>query len=236
MSKNIAIIPARGGSKRLSGKNITLLNGKPLIHYTLEAVVNSGLFETVLLSSDDDEILRIGTQIKGVTADKRESSLAGDKVKVIELIKSIAARPNYVEQYDKIALFLPTCPFRTTKHIQEGYKLLTKDDFSVVSITQMEEPVQLTLTLDENKVANPEAIMKPSPLVTGETRSQDFEKMYIVNGGFYIAWIDEFITKDNFFQGKVKGYEMEKLNSVDIDYPIDLEWAEYLLKNKHVIL
>ncbi len=231
---NIAIIPARGGSKRLASKNIKPLNGKPLLHYTLEAVLRSNRFEKIILSSDDDLILDVGSKITGLTLEKRDASLAGDKVKVIDVIKNIASREGYADKYEKIGLFLPTCPFRTAKHIQEGIALLTKDDFSVVSVTEMQDPVQLSLSLDQNNTANLEALVKPSPLVTGQTRSQDFEKLHRVNGGFYISWINKFIEKDNFFQGTVKGYEMDQLHSVDIDYPLDLEWAEYLLKNDHV--
>ena len=100
--KKLAIVPARGGSKRLPKKNIKPLIDKPLINYTLEAVVNSGVFDTVILSSDDDVILEIGSKIDGVTPEKREAELAGDKVKVIDLIKQIADRPNYEETYDVI--------------------------------------------------------------------------------------------------------------------------------------
>lgn len=230
--KKLAIVPARGGSKRLPKKNIKLLNGKPLINYTLEAVVNSNVFDTVILSSDDDNILEIGSKVNGVTPEKREQELAGDKVKVIDLIKKIADRPGYEEEYDVIALFLPTCPFRTAKDIREGFKLLSEDCYSVVSINEMKDPVQLTATIDDRDVIDPSAIINPSPLVTGNTRSQDFQKIYRVNGGFYIAWLKEFRNKDNFFQGTTKGYIMNKDYAVDIDEQLDFEWAEYLLKNE----
>ncbi len=232
--KNLAIIPARGGSKRLPRKNIKKLCGKPLIGYTIEAVIESNIFDTIILSSDDDEILEVGTHYDEITIEKREPALASDTSKVIDLIKQIADRPSYSEQYDAIGLFLPTCPFRTSKHIKEGFSMLQKEDFSVVSINEMQEPVQLTLTLDGQKVINPNALINPSPLITGNTRSQDFDKYYRVNGGFYIAWLDKFITKDNFFQGIVKGYEMPPDNCVDIDNEKDFLLAEYLLKNNHI--
>jgi CMP-N,N'-diacetyllegionaminic acid synthase len=233
---NLAVIPARGGSKRLPGKNVIELDGKPLIHYTLEAAVNSGCFDTIILSSDDDEILEIGAMIEGVTPEKRPEEYSGDKVKVIEWIKAISDRPGYAEKFEKIALLLPTCPFRTAQHIKEGMQLLQHDDLSVVSTCEMEDPVQLSMTIDEDHVADLSALINPSPLVTGQTRSQDFNKYYRVNGGFYIAWMDKFRRVDNFFQGRVKAYKMDKLNSVDIDYQINLEWAEYLLKNNRIKL
>lgn len=233
---NLAVIPARGGSKRLPRKNIKKLAGKPLIHYTLEAVVHSGVFDDVLLSSDDEEILEVGSKVHGVTAEYRDPSLAEDEVKVIDLIRSISKRDGYVDKYEKIGLFLPTCPFRTSQHIAEGYKLLDESSYSVVSVTEMDEPVQLSLTIDENGRADLNALLNPSPLVTGETRSQDFSKYFIVNGGFYIAWMNQFVGRENFFQGDVKAYVVDKLHSVDIDYELDFEWAEYLIKNNHVKL
>ncbi|WP_421889301.1 cytidylyltransferase domain-containing protein [Marinoscillum sp.] len=234
--KNLAIVPARGGSKRLLKKNLKLLNGKPLVQYTLEAVVDSNIFDTVILSSDDDEILSIADNVKGVTPQKRIPELATDKRKVIDLIKDIAERDEVKSTYDTIGLFLPTCPFRTARHIREGFGLLTKEDYSVVSITDMSDPVQLTLSMNDQKVINPEAVLNPSPLVTGQTRSQDFETIYRVNGGFYIAWLDKFRERENFFQGQVKGYYIDKLHSVDIDFELDFEWAEYLLQKKHISL
>ena len=68
----------------------------------------------------------------------------------------------------------------------------------------MQDPVQLTMTIDKENLANLEAIINPSPLVTGDTRSQDFQKIYRVNGGFYIAWLEKFIQKTNFFKEKSK--------------------------------
>ena len=234
MNKGIAIIPARGGSKRLPRKNIRLLNGKPLIYYTLEAVKQSKLFSKIILSSDDVEILELGSKVDGITIEKRDKSLAEDNVKVIDLVKKIASRE--VNHFDYIGLFLPTCPFRTSKHIVDGFKLLTRADFSVVSTTEMQDPIQLSMTIGNNNIANPEAILNPSPLVTGNTRSQDFEKYYRVNGGFYISWLDKFVEKDNFFQGPIKALQMSNLHSVDIDYELDFKWAEYLLKNKYITL
>ena len=87
--RNLAIIPARGGSKRLPRKNLLPVGGKPLIDYTLNAVVDSQYFDTVLFSSDDDEMLDYASKYKQVTIEKRDSSLAGDKVKVIDLVKEI---------------------------------------------------------------------------------------------------------------------------------------------------
>ncbi len=232
--KRIAIIPARGGSKRLPRKNLLHLGGKPLFEYTIDAVVNSNCFETILFSSDDDEMLELASRKKGVTTEKRVPRLATDSVKVIDLVKEITDKSEY-KKFDQIGLFLPTCPFRSAKHISVGIKYLTPDDLSVVSVCEMNDPLQLSLTLDpKTQIMNPEAILNPSPLVTGDTRSQDFKKYYRVNGGFYISWMKKFREKENFFQGQVKGYIMDKIESIDIDHAHDLDYANMLLEKNYI--
>lgn len=231
---NLAIIPARGGSKRLPRKNLLPVGGKPLIDYTLRAVVDSQYFNKIIFSSDDEEMLEYATKFREISAEKRESRLAGDKVKVIDLVKEIAARTEF-DDYDQVGLFLPTCPFRKAQHVREATQLLEASDLSVVSVCPMIDPLQLSLTIDENSnIINPHAILNPSPLVTGQTRSQDFKTYYRVNGGLYIAWLDQFRAKENFFQGQVKGYVMSELESIDIDYKHDLDIANLLLEKKYI--
>ena len=126
--KRLALIPARGGSKRLPRKNLLSLGGKPLFKHTINAVVDSRCFETILFSSDDDDMLDIASHTKEVLVEKRIQSLATDTVKVIDLVKEITNKPDY-DEFDQIGLFLPTCPFRTAKHISDGIKLLVRMTF-----------------------------------------------------------------------------------------------------------
>lgn len=224
----LAIIPARGGSKRLPGKNIKPLKGKPLISYTIEAAIKSNCFAKIILSSDSEEILQVGRQYEEVDAEVRPSQLAGDKVKALELVCEIADRPELQENYDVIALLLPTAPFRQAKDIQAGFAQLTPDIDSVVSLTTYEFPPQLSVTLEENQLIQP--VFNPCPLITGNTRSQDQAVIYRPNGGFYISWWKSFLVNQNFWKGKVKGYPMPRLASVDIDDITDLQYAEFLLE------
>lgn len=227
-TKALAIIPARGGSKRLPGKNIKPIQGKPLISYTIEAAIKSSCFSKILVSSDDESILEVGRQYKEVDAEHRPARLAGDQVKVLELICEIADRSELKDNYDVIALLLPTAPFRQAKHIQAGFEQLTSDVDSVVSLTTYEFPPQLSVTLEDNQLIAP--VFNPCPLITGNTRSQDQQVIYRPNGGFYISWWKSFLSNQNFWKGKVKGYPMPRLASVDIDDETDLDYAEFLLK------
>lgn len=229
---HLAIIPARGGSKRLVKKNLQLLDGKPLVQHTLEAVIAAGIFKTVILSSDDDDILGVAKNVQDVIQEKRSEELARDTTKVLELIVKIAERESYEVEYDTIGFFLPTCPFRRPTHIKEAYSLLNEQIDSVVGITKMEDPLQLSLGYnEESKLIDPEAILSPSPLITGETRSQDFKNYYRPNGSFYISWIHSIRKHKNFFKGNVKGYLIDRLHSVDIDTEMDIKYAQFLIEN-----
>lgn len=224
----LAIIPARGGSKRLPRKNLQPLGRKPLVCHTIEAAIKSHCFETILLSSDDGEILALGKQYAEVKAEERPAQLAGDRVTALELVCEIADRSALQDHYDAIALLLPTAPFRKASDIQEGFKQLTADIDSVVSLTQYEFPPQLSITLSEQShLIQP--VFNPCPLITGNTRSQDQEIIYRPNGAFYISWWQSFLANRNFWKGKVRGYPMPRLASVDIDDANDLQYAQFLL-------
>jgi len=232
---NLAIIPARGGSKRLPGKNIFPLNGKPLICYTVEAAIKSGVYDTIIVSSDSQDILDKCANYEGVTCELRDPNLAKDTTKVIELMVEIAHRDGYSDKYKTISLLLPTCPFRSGSDIKRGMDLLKDEDDSVVSISLMRDPVQLSMTYDDGShVVNPDAVLSPSPLKTGNTRSQDFVSYYRANGGFYISWIDKFKANRNYFLGRVKGCVIDQDKIVDIDTELDMKWAEFLINNNYI--
>lgn len=227
--KALAIVPARGGSKRLPGKNLRPLNGKPLIGYTIEAALRSRCFEKVLFSSDDEELLEVAHGF-GAEAEKRPAYLAADTAKVLELVNVLADREELQRQFDVIALLLPTCPFRRPSDLRKGLELLTREVDSVVSVTDFEFPPQLGVTVDAG-TGLLEGLFDPSPLVTGNTRSQDQERVLRPNGGFYMAWWDRFLVNRNYFKGKVRPYIMEREYSADVDTLTDLEYAEFLLRN-----
>lgn len=226
--ETLAIVPARGGSKRLPGKNLQSLGGKPLVCHTLDAAQDSGCFSRILLSSDQPEILCLADNYTSVEAMTRPEELSGDLVTALTLVNSIVEDPQIHTEFQAVALLLPTAPFRTAKHIQEGIKLLTPEVDGVISLTSYEFPPQLSVTLKEGEV---QPIFEPCPLITGDTRSQDQETIYRPNGGFYIQWMSSFLCNQNFWKGQVKGYIMSRRESVDIDDLSDLKFAEYLISN-----
>ncbi|MBO67055.1 MAG: hypothetical protein CL398_01975 [Acidiferrobacteraceae bacterium] len=235
--KRLGIIPARGGSKRLPRKNLLLLDEKPLVQHTIEAVINSNRFDTIILTSDDQNILDVGSRFSQLSCELRESELSADNTKVIKVVHNICARNAYASKYQQVGLFLPTFPFRTAEDIRKGIDMLTTDTYSVISISPMSDPLQLCVAIDpETNIIDPTIIYEPSPLQTGNTRSQDFTEYYRVNGGFYIAWMQQFLKRDNFFQGKVKGFPIDGKRSVDIDEQYQLDYANFLVQMGHINL
>ena len=227
--KSLAIIPARGGSKRLTKKNLRLIGGKPLVCHTLEAAQQSACFVKVLLSSDDRDILALADGYDIVEPALRPEELSGDHVTALTLVNHIVSDPRIRTEYDVVALLLPTAPFRNALHLKEGFEMLTEEVDGVVSLTAYEFPPQLSVRLEGGLVA---PVFDPCPLITGNTRSQDQSAIYRPNGGFYIQWMEKFIINRNFWKGKVRGYEMKRIDSVDIDNEMDLQYAEFLLDRK----
>ncbi len=226
-SRNICLVTARGGSKRLPRKNVTDLGGMPLVGHSLDVAVQSGCFGRVVLSSDDPAILAAAGGFPGVETDARQLDLATDKVKVIDVVLEFVTRPEIERYFDTVTLLLPTAPFRRPSDVQAGFARLDRDVDCVLSVTDYDFPPQMGVQLDSSGNLLP--IFDPSPLLTGNTRSQDQVPAYRPNGGFFIAWIDRLKENRSFYRGKPRGYVMPKLNSVDIDDQEDMNVARALL-------
>ena len=205
-----------------------ILGGKPLVAHTVEAAVESRCFKEIILSSDDEEILAVGRDHGATRAERRPEKLAGDKAKALEVVLDIVDRKEFGGRFEAVALLLPTAPFRQGFDIRAGFELLDDDVDSVVSVTTYEFPPQLGVTMDaQNGLLKP--LFDPSPLITGDTRSQDQAPIYRPNGGFYLSWCRSLIRQRNFFKGRVRGYSMPRTASVDIDEETDLMYAQRLL-------
>ena len=225
--KNICLIPARGGSKRIPRKNILPLNGKPLISYTIRAAIDSKVFDEVIVSTDDKEIKNIALN-EGAFVDDRPAHMSGDTITKVQVVKEFLERVNGKEKYEIIAALLPTCPFRTAKHVKEANELFknTPDIPFLIGVTEYEFPIQLALSpVDENKMK----MTFSDGYKT--TRSQDIQKRYHPNGAMYIATVKAFLEKGTFFSNEMLTYKMSAIRSFDIDYPYQFEIAEIIAKN-----
>tara|TARA_B100000131_G_C18076163_1_gene596447 strand:- start:78 stop:785 length:708 start_codon:yes stop_codon:yes gene_type:complete len=225
---NLAIIPARGGSKRLENKNKLLLNDKPLVSHTIEAGLGSKNITDIIVSSDSDDILQIASSYENVTLHHREDSYAKDDSTALELVDHIFS--NSEIEYEYITLMLPTCPLRTSSHIDEAFNLLKNEDDGIISVTSYNFPLELKVDIKDEYIN----LTNKSPLITGNTRSQNHKPSLRPNGGFYIAKWNSFYSNRNFWKGRVKYYKMNHEDSIDIDTQLDLETAEIIFRKKNI--
>jgi CMP-N,N'-diacetyllegionaminic acid synthase len=220
----LAIIPARGGSKRLPRKNVLNLNGKPLVAWSIEAGLKSKYIDRVIVSSDDKEILDI-SQDYGADTIKRPSYLATDTAASFDVIKHTIEN---VEKYDYVILLQATSPLRNEKHIDEAIELLeSKHSSAVVSVCEMDHSPLWSNTLDDS--LSMEGFLRDEVL---NKRSQDLEKYYRLNGAIYICRIDKLLKEEGFFlKNNIFSFKMDRQNSIDIDEEIDFKMAEVFFKN-----
>ena len=219
----LAIIPARGGSKRLPRKNILDLCGKPLISWSIEAALKSKYISKVVVSSDDEEILNISSNF-GADIIKRSYELANDTATTFDAIKHTI---NNLEKYDYIVLLQPTSPLRNEKHIDEAIELLEeKQADAIVSVCEMDHSPLWSNTLPKD--GNMNNFLRDEVL---NKRSQDLEKYYRVNGAVYICKTDKLLENKSFFlKDNIFGYIMDRKSSIDIDEEIDFLFAERVIE------
>lgn len=224
-NKFLAIIPARGGSKRLPRKNILNLGGKPLIAWSIEASEKSKYIDKTIVTSDDDEILNI-SQKYGANTIKRPGELASDHATTFDAIKHSIETLKI--KYDYIVLLQPTSPLRTSKHIDKAIELLyDKNADAVISVCEVEHPVQWNMTLPQN------LDMKEFIKKIDTKRSQEQERHYRLNGAVYIAKTEKLLIQETFFLNEnVYAYIMDKQSSVDIDDQMDFDLASLYMENK----
>jgi CMP-N,N'-diacetyllegionaminic acid synthase len=229
--KILAIIPARGGSKGVPRKNIKLLNGIPLIEYTINAAKNSKLITDIIVNSDDDEILEIAHKNK-VSIFKRSSDLATDTSSSIDVVydtlQQLLAKNNL---YDAVILLQPTSPFRPKGFLDDAIEKFTKNNYDTL-LSVLEVPHEYnphwTFELKDNQLQ----------IATGEKeiikRRQDLPKAFHRDGSIYITKTN-IILKDKSFYGNFMGFiESNPDYYCNIDTLKDWEVAES--KAKQIIL
>ncbi len=220
----LAIIPARGGSKRLPRKNILDLAGKPLIAWSIEAGLQSKYIDKVIVTSDDDEILEIAKQF-GSNTIKRPDDLASDTATSFNAIKHTI---DNVEKYDYIVLLQPTSPLRNFEHIDEAIELLeSKKADAIVSVSEMDHnPLWSNVLPDDG---NMNSFLRDE---VKNKRSQDLEKYYRLNGAIYICDTNKLLEDKSFFiHDNIFAYKMDRESSVDIDERIDFLMASIFITN-----
>jgi CMP-N-acetylneuraminic acid synthetase len=228
--KILGVIPARGGSKGVKGKNYKLLNGIPLIVYTINTANKSNL-STVIVSTDNDKIISICKDYKIETPFKRPSNLATDSSTSIEVAKHALISMEKINntKYDAVMLLQPTSPFRTVNNINDSIKLLSNDKNadSVISVVDVEGHHPARMKFIENGI-----LIDPEFCEKHENQNrQELEKMYIRNGAIYLT--KRSILLNGSYKGKKSlALEMKSENSINIDTESDFKLAEWMLNNR----
>lgn len=227
----LAIIPARGGSKGLPGKNIKDLRSKPLIAWSIEQAKSCSDIDRIVVSTDDEEIAKVAKKYSAEVPFIRPSELASDTASTIDVIfhaidwfkKHEDYRPKY------ILLLQPTSPLRTVEDIERVIQTLKdKNARAVVSICETDHHPWWSNTLPEN--GNMKDFLRPEIL---NKRRQDLLVFYRLNGAMYLADTDYLHECNGFFGPDTFAYKMPKNRSVDIDSDVDFKLAVLLLEEKN---
>jgi len=218
----VGFVPARSGSKRLPGKNVKLLAGKPLILWTLEAFAKAPSVERVIFSTDSREYWDLAVRHLGeekLRLDWRSHDEAGDKIKIFDYVKDAHSKI-FGAGDDTFVLGLPTVPFRNSRHIEEAIALYRAKKRPVFSAQEYGFAVSFAFNLDE--AGEWKAVLPPSPMETGNTRSQDQKPAYHPNGGIYVRAVADLAKPElkTFYDGALP-YLMDRKFVVDIDNEAD---------------
>jgi CMP-N-acetylneuraminic acid synthetase len=217
----VAVIPARGGSTRLKDKNIYPLGGKPLIRWTVEAVVESGAFDDIIISTDSERIFNV---VRDLPVSRHFRPAEHATVRATALNAMLDLMTSSLDKYDIFSYFLPTCPFVHHEDISKAVEKLTKDVDFVVSMTQIPETIQLACNMKDGWV-----MPIFDNLECGLTNSKFIKKYYKPSGAFYMGKWDKILEYQNFFKGNVKGIIIPPERSVDINSIEDIYFAETIL-------
>lgn len=221
--KVLVVIPARGGSKGIPGKNIKLLNEKPLIQYTIEAAQKMFQNQQICVSTDSLEIKEVVESLGLKVPFLRPESLATDTSGTYEvLVHAVEYYESQGYNADVLVLLQATSPFRTEKHIDEALQLFYEDCDMVVSVKETKSNPYYILFEEEQN-----GYLKKSK-EANFTRRQDCPKVWELNGAIYIINIASLKSQLMSEFTKIIKYEMDEYSSHDIDTPFDWQFAEYI--------
>lgn len=224
--KILALIPARGGSKGLPGKNIKVLLNKPLIAWTIEEARKSRYVDKIVVSTDSQEIAEISKKYGADTPFLRPKELATDEAQGIDVVlHAINWFRNVGEPYDLLILLQSTSPLRTPEDIDKAIELLfLKNAQAVISVSKVVHHPYWVNTLPDDgcmrDFIRQEAVNK---------NRQQVHDFYALNGAIYVAFCDYVLEKKGFHGDETFAYIMSKERSVDIDDEVDFFFAEFLM-------
>lgn len=230
--KYLALIPARGGSKRLPNKNVLPLGEKPLIAWSIDVARSQPNIDQVVVSTDSEPIREISLNHGAECPFMRPNSLAADTSTTFDVVEHALStlETEHNITFENVILLQPTSPLRTKENLIDAIELFEeKKANAVISVCECEHSPLWTNTLSEEKSMN--SFLDSQVL---NKRSQDLPTYYRLNGAIYIYKTSELLkSKSMFPKEKSFGFEMDPINSIDIDNQFDFDFAEFMmLKNK----
>jgi len=222
----LAVIPARGGSKRIPGKNIIPFCGKPMISYALEAVSASGLFDKIHVSTDSDEISKVVEGLGFHVDFMRDPLLADDFTGLAPVLRWVINQYRLKgEVYDTICCIMPNAPLLNSKDLIDAFEIFDQQigRYPLLVFSRYPVPVEWAFRKNEN------GFMRAVSAESLKIRSQDLEHAYYECGPFTI-WNSKQLDCDNPLTGQVLSYILSAERAVDIDTFEDLAYAERLYR------
>lgn len=223
--KNLCIIPARGGSKRIPRKNIKPFMGKPIIAYSIEAAKTSGLFDDVIVSTDDAEFAEVarkyGASVPFMRSDNNSNDYAGTDAVVLEVLDELK---KIGKEFDVFCCLYSTAPFVTAERLKEGFALLNDDVDAAFTVVQYSYPIQRSLK------KNGEGFLEMNFPQYYDTRTQDLEPIYHDAGQFYFVKIPVFRDEFTFWCKRAAPLILSELEVQDLDTQTDWQLAEIKYK------
>lgn len=221
----IAIIPARGGSKRIPRKNIKDFCGRPMIEYSIRAALGSNIFDEVMVSTDDAEIADIsracGAQVPFMRSEKTSDDYATTNDVILEVLEAYKKRGR---EFDIVCCIYPTAPFITAETLREGVKMLKASSASsIIPVIRFSFPPQRGFVLKNGYIS-------PANAERFRARSQDLEPMYHECGLFYIASVADYLKNKSFLFSNSVPFIMKETEVQDIDTEEDWKLAEMKFK------
>ena len=219
-NRALCIIPARGGSKRIPRKNVKDFLGKPLIAYSIEAALNSGVFERVIVSTDDAEIAGVAVKFDAQVPFMRDAALSDDYATSSDAVADAARR---LGGYAHVCCLYATAPLITGEILREAYGKFEEAGCEFLfSAAEFSFPIQRAIRLEQNGAVN---MFYPQFALT---RSQDLERAYHDAGAFYFGRCEAWLEKKPIFAPHSRAFLLPRNLVCDIDTPEDFEFAQKL--------
>jgi pseudaminic acid cytidylyltransferase len=224
----IAIIPARGGSKRIPRKNIKLFLGKPIIAYSIESALASNLFDEVMVSTDDEEIASIAKEYGARVPFYRSTESATDYATTVDVLLEVLSQySSQGKHFDFGCCVYPSAPFSSQELLLQGYNKLIDEAHDFVFPAQAYgHPIQRSFSINPNNDNRVELFSKSEEF----TRTQDLKTYYHDAGQFYWFNSQSLLINKSLMKGKIGILKVSPFEAHDIDEPLDWKMAEFKYK------